>query len=71
LKKRILRDFTVVASLDRVRIDDQQTYNSLKAFSEEYIPEMLPKLEHYPVDKIATIWPLLVFIMLKTKFNPC
>ncbi|AYB49356.1 ribonuclease E/G [Candidatus Williamhamiltonella defendens] len=51
LKKRILRDFTVVASLDRVRIDDQQTYNSLKAFSEEYIPEMLPKLEHYPVEK--------------------
>ncbi|AWK14093.1 ribonuclease G [Candidatus Fukatsuia symbiotica] len=46
LEQRILRDFAA-AELDRILVDSKLTYDLLVKFTTEYIPAMVPKLEHY------------------------
>ncbi|WP_063654697.1 ribonuclease G [Candidatus Arsenophonus triatominarum] len=46
LTYRIIRDFAG-ASLDRIRVDSNLTFISLKDFIDEYVPEMTVKLELY------------------------
>ncbi len=43
---RILRDF-VGSEIDRVRIDSKLTYNEIKAFTQEFVPELEDKIEYY------------------------
>jgi ribonuclease G len=47
--RRVLRDF-VGSKIDRVRIDSNLTYNELRTFTEEYVPEVYNKLEYYQGD---------------------
>jgi len=47
LAYRILRDF-VGAKIDRVRIDSKLTFNELKEFTKEFVPELEDKIEYYP-----------------------
>lgn len=44
---RVVRDF-VGAELDKIRIDSRQSFDQLKRFTEEYVPELAGKLEYYP-----------------------
>lgn len=46
---RILRDF-VGAELDKIRVDSRQTFEQLKLFTEEFVPEMVNKLDYYSGD---------------------
>ncbi len=46
---RILRDF-VGAELDKIRVDSRLTFEQLKLFTEEFVPEMVNKLEYYSGD---------------------
>ena len=46
---RILRDF-VGTELDKIRVDSRQTFEQLKLFTEEFVPEMVNKLEYYSGD---------------------
>ncbi|ENY72015.1 ribonuclease G [Aeromonas diversa] len=43
---RVVRDF-VGAELDKIRVDSRQSFESLKRFCEEYVPELADKLEYY------------------------
>jgi len=43
---RILRDF-VGTELDRIRVDSRLTFDQLKLFTEEFVPELHPKLDYY------------------------
>jgi len=43
---RILRDF-VGAKIDRIRIDSKITFEELKRFTHEFVPEIENKVEHY------------------------
>lgn len=47
--RRVLRDF-VGSKIDRVRVDSNLTYNELRAFTKEYVPEVYDKLENYKGD---------------------
>ncbi|MGE6111406.1 ribonuclease G [Aeromonas salmonicida] len=44
---RVVRDF-VGAELDKIRVDSRQSFDQLKRFTEEYVPELAGKLEYYP-----------------------
>ncbi|XEI33324.1 ribonuclease G [Aeromonas veronii] len=44
---RVVRDF-VGAELDKIRVDSRQSFDQLKCFTEEYVPELANKLEYYP-----------------------
>lgn len=44
--RRVLRDF-VGTQIDRIRIDSNLTYQELKSFTSEYVPELSNKLEYY------------------------
>ena len=46
---RILRDF-VGTELDKIRVDSRQTFEQLKLFTEEFVPEMVNKLDYYSGD---------------------
>ncbi|MFC3912565.1 ribonuclease G [Pseudaeromonas sharmana] len=46
---RILRDF-VGADLDKIRVDSRLTFEQLKSFTEEFVPEMVDKLDYYAGD---------------------
>jgi len=46
LAARVLRDF-VGAELERVRVDSGLSFSELKTFLEEFIPDLVPKLEYY------------------------
>jgi ribonuclease G len=50
LAYRILRDF-VGSDLERVRIDSKLTYQQLRDFTEEFVPEMTKRLEYYPGER--------------------
>ncbi|MDO2949941.1 ribonuclease G [Aeromonas simiae] len=43
---RVVRDF-VGAELDKIRVDSRQSFESLKRFCEEYVPELANKVEYY------------------------
>ncbi|AEB51684.1 ribonuclease G [Aeromonas allosaccharophila] len=44
---RVVRDF-VGAELDKIRVDSRQSFDQLKRFTGEYVPELANKLEYYP-----------------------
>ncbi|MFT5161484.1 MAG: ribonuclease G [Alteromonadaceae bacterium] len=44
---RVIRDF-VGADLERIRVDSKLTYEQLKLFTDECVPEISPFLEYYP-----------------------
>ncbi len=47
---RIIRDF-IGTDLERVRVDSKLTYQQLRAFTEEFVPEMVARLEYYPGER--------------------
>lgn len=50
LASRILRDF-VGSDLERVRVDSKLTYQELRTFTEEFVPQLAEKLEYYPGER--------------------
>jgi ribonuclease G len=50
LALRILRDF-VGTSVEKVRIDSRETCERMLHFAERFLPEMVPRIEHYPGDR--------------------
>ncbi len=47
---RVLRDF-VGDSVEKVRIDSRETCQRMLAFADKFVPEMMPRLEHYPGER--------------------
>ncbi len=47
---RVLRDF-VGDNVDRIRVDSRETFERMLRFAEKFIPEMLPRIEHYPGER--------------------
>ncbi len=43
---RVLRD-VVHAGTERVRIDDERAFGQLRGFATRFMPELLPRIEHY------------------------
>ncbi len=43
---RVLRDF-VGSEVEKVRIDSHEGFVRLKSFAEKFVPEMLPRIDHY------------------------
>jgi len=50
LSKRILRD-VVSEDIRKILVDSRETVSGLKEFCQTYIPELLPKIEHYPGER--------------------
>lgn len=50
LVKRTLRDLVGV-SVERIRIDSRESFQTACAFAEKYLPEILPRIEHYPGER--------------------
>ncbi|MFZ1324955.1 MAG: ribonuclease G [Candidatus Contendobacter sp.] len=47
---RVLRDF-IGDSVEKVRIDSRETCQRMLEFAEKLVPEMVPRLEHYPGER--------------------
>ncbi|MDG4554739.1 MAG: ribonuclease G [Candidatus Competibacter sp.] len=47
---RVLRDF-VGDSVERVRVDSRETCQRMLEFADKFVPEMVPRLEHYPGER--------------------
>ncbi len=47
---RVLRDF-VGANVEKVRIDSRETCQRMLQFADKFVPEMVPRLEHYPGER--------------------
>lgn len=47
---RILRDLAGV-ELDRIRIDSRGTWQRVTEFAQQYIPELVQRIEHYPGER--------------------
>jgi ribonuclease G len=50
LELRVLRDF-VGDNVDRVQVDSRESYDRLRHFAEKFVPDMLPRLGHYPGER--------------------
>lgn len=50
LVKRTLRDLVGV-SVERIRIDSRESFVSSCDFAKKYLPEILPRIEHYPGER--------------------
>lgn len=50
LALRALRDF-VGDSVEKVRIDSRETCQRMLEFADKFVPEMVPRLEHYPGER--------------------
>jgi ribonuclease G len=50
LHLRTVRDLAR-PGVERVRIDSKESYTALESFCQEYVPEMLELLEHYPGER--------------------
>lgn len=50
LVNRTLRDL-VGLSVERVRIDSRESFQSACRFAEKYLPEIKPRIEHYPGER--------------------
>ena len=48
LALRVLRDLGGSGDIEKVRIDSRGTHQKLAEFARDFMPEMEPKLEHYP-----------------------
>lgn len=46
LKIRVMRDL-VGMTVEKIRIDSRETFAEMSKFSEEFVPELMPLLEHY------------------------
>jgi ribonuclease G len=47
---RVLRDF-VGDSVEKVRIDSRETCQRMLQFADQFVPDMAPRLEHYPGER--------------------
>jgi ribonuclease G len=47
LSFRVLRDFVGI-DLERIRVDSNLTFQELESFTQEFVPELTPRLEYYP-----------------------
>ncbi|RUQ35560.1 MAG: ribonuclease G [Candidatus Competibacteraceae bacterium] len=47
---RVLRDF-IGDGVEKVRIDSRETCQRMLEFAEKFVPEMVPRLEHYPGER--------------------
>lgn len=47
---RVLRDF-VGDSVEKMRIDSREACQRMLAFADKFVPEMVPRLEHYPGER--------------------
>ena len=47
---RVLRDF-VGDSVERMRVDSRETCQRMLEFADKFVPEMVPRLEHYPGER--------------------
>ncbi|AOW77504.1 ribonuclease G [Colwellia sp. PAMC 20917] len=47
---RVLRDFVGI-DLERIRIDSKLTFEQLREFTEEFVPNLTPFLENYPGER--------------------
>lgn len=47
---RVLRDF-VGSEMEKVRIDSREGFERLSSFAQKFLPEMLPRIEHYPGER--------------------
>ena len=47
---RVLRDF-VGDEVEKVRIDSRDSHERVLNFAEKFVPEMLPRIEHYPGER--------------------
>ncbi len=47
---RTMRDL-VGAEVEKIRIDSRETHQKLEQFAQQFIPELLPRLEHYPGER--------------------
>ena len=50
LPLRVLRDF-VGAEVEKVRLDSRETYEKVLHFADQFVPEMLPRIEYYPGER--------------------
>jgi ribonuclease G len=50
LVKRTLRDLVGV-SVERIRIDSRESFVAACAFADKYLPEIRPRIEHYPGER--------------------
>ena len=50
LPLRVLRDF-VGDSVEKVRIDSRETCQRMVQFADQFVPDMAPRLEHYPGER--------------------
>ncbi len=50
LAMRILRDLPGTG-IDKVRIDSRETYQAVRSFVQKFIPELVPRIEHYPGER--------------------
>jgi ribonuclease G len=47
---RTLRDL-VTEEIEKVRVDSRETYQKLKSFADEFVPQISPRLEYYPGER--------------------
>jgi len=47
---RTMRDL-VGSEIEKVRIDSRETYERVKAFAEQFIPDLVTRIEHYPGER--------------------
>ncbi len=47
---RTMREL-VGTEIERVRIDSRETYRNVREFTDQFIPEMAPRIEHYPGER--------------------
>ena len=50
LTLRTIRDIST-SSTDRIRIDSKESFDEIKKFAEQFTPELVPRLEHYPDER--------------------
>jgi ribonuclease G len=50
LSLRTIRDIPT-SSADRIRIDSKETFDKIKEFAEQFTPELVGRLEHYPGER--------------------
>jgi ribonuclease G len=50
LARRVLRDL-VGTEVEKVRIDSRETFETVSKFAEQFVPEILDKLEYYPGER--------------------
>ncbi len=47
---RVMRDLST-ANAEKIRIDSRETFGKVLSFAEEFVPSLLPQIEHYPGER--------------------